>query len=215
MILDIIFVAFVLLFAIIGLVRGFARQVFSLASKLVSLIAAYFLLMPIYNLLYDMFLGSIVESIGSSLASLTFLDTYAATFGKTTGSLLAEYVILLALYVALSIVVGIVLKLLKKIVYPICDLKGIKFFDRIFGLALGAAFGLLIPCAVLYLATIAAGWSFMPANLATTITDLIASLSKDSFLSEKYIIANLDKVELFFSQIWDLIRKGFDLAKSA
>ncbi len=209
MILDIICIAFALLFALIGFIRGFARQVFSIFSGIAAVIGAYFLLRPVYNLLYESFLGDVVKGIGDSLSGITFLDEFAATFGKNTGSLLAEYLILFVLYIALTIVVGILWKILKKIVHPICDLKGIKFFDKLLGIALGVAWGLLIPCSLVYLATLASGWSFMPEGVSTAINDLLATLSKDSFLCEEYLIGNLDKVELFFSKIWDLIRKGF------
>ena len=215
MILDIICIAITLLFAIIGCSRGFARQVFKLLSGFVAVIGAYFLLRPVYNLLYDMFLGSLVETVSGLLSSLTFLDTFAATVGKTTAVLLTEYVFMLVLYIALVIVVGLVWKLLKAIVFPICDLKGIKFFDKLLGLVFGAAKGLLIPCALVYLATIATGWSFIPENIATSITDVINQISANSFLSEKYLLANLDKVEIFFADIWNLIIKGFDAVKAA
>ena len=218
MILDIICVAFVLLFAIIGCVRGFAKQIFKVLSLVAALIGAYFLLMPVYNILYDLFLGPIVESLGETLSSiefLNFLSDHAATVGKTSGLLLTEYVVLFVLYIALVLVVAIVWKILKSICHPICDLRGIRFFDRLLGFVLGAAKGLLIPCALIYLATLAMDWSFIPANITTIVQDVIDMISANSFVSEKYLLANLDKVEAFFADIWSLITTGFNAVKAA
>ena len=99
MILDIICAAAIVLFGLIGYFRGFARQVFGLLSGIVALVGAYILLKPAYELVYDLFLGSIIESVGASLSSLKFLDKIAIPVGKTTGTLLAEYVSMVVLYI--------------------------------------------------------------------------------------------------------------------
>ena len=213
MILDIICGAVLLLFGLIGFFRGFARQVFGLLSGFVALVGAYFLLGPVYNLLYDMFLGSIIESIGGSLSFLKFLDKFAATAGKTTGTLLIEYVVMFLLYGVLTIVVGIVWKLLKLITHPICDLKGIKVFDKIFGVLLGFFWGILLVTALIYFATIISGWKFI--GLSDTVNDLLATLSEGSFFSKRFIVDNLDKIEQFFADTWQTIIKGFNAVTAA
>ncbi len=206
MILDIICAAVVVIFGLIGYFRGFARQVFGLASGLVALVGAYFLLMPAYELVYDLFLGSVIESVGGSLGSLTFLDSVATPLGKTTGTLLAEYVSMFVLYLALAFVVGIAWKLLKLIVYPICDIRGIRFFDKVFGILLGFAWGIIFVVALLYLATLVAGWEKL--GLTTTINDFIDMIKDGSYFSERFIVDYLGKIETFFADVWTLIKNG-------
>lgn len=208
MILDIVCGVILVLFGLIGFFRGFARQVFSLLSGFVAIVGAFFLLMPVYNLLYELFLGSIIESIGSSLTFFSFLDTFAQSAGKTSGVLIMEYVFILLVYLVLVIVVGLLWKILKSIVHPICDLKGIKVFDKIFGVLLGFVWGALLIIAILYILYLIPGWSFA-SSFAPTITDLVASLSDGSFAIGPYVLENLDKVEVYFADLWDLIRKGF------
>ncbi|MBR2384130.1 MAG: CvpA family protein [Clostridia bacterium] len=213
MILDIVYAVVLVLFGLIGFFRGFARQIFGLMSGFVALVGAYFLLMPVYNLLYDLFLGSIIESVGSSLTFLTFLDTFAATAGKTTGVLIMEYLTMFVLYLVLCVLVGFVWKLLKLITHPICDLKGIKFFDKFFGVLLGFVWGVLFVTAIIYLATIVSGWKFI--GMSDTVNELIATLSDGSFFSKRFILDHLDKVEIFFADTWELIKKGFNAVKAA
>ena len=160
-----------------------------------------------------MFLGSIIESIGGSLSFLKFLDKFAATAGKTTGTLLMEYVVMFLLYGVLTIVVGIAWKLLKLITHPICDLKGIKVFDKIFGILLGFFWGLLLVTALIYFATIISGWKFI--GLSDTVNDLLATLSEGSFFSKRFIVDNLDKIEQFFADTWQTIIKGFNAVTAA
>lgn len=213
MILDIICAGVVLLFGLIGLFRGFARQIFGILSGFVALIGAYLLLKPAYEIVCELFLASIIKSIGGSLSSLTFLDSVAIPAGKTTGILLAEYASIFVCYVVLVFLVGIAWKLLKSIVYPICDVKGIRFFDKTFGFALGCVWGILLVVGLLYVATLVAG--FEKLGLTATINDLLASLSADSFFSEKYILSNMGKIETYFADVWNLICKGFSKIKAA
>ena len=212
MILDIICVAVVLLFGIIGYIRGFTRQVFGLLGGIVVVVGAYVLLMPVYNFLYGLFLGSIVESLGEKLAFLSFLDGIAIPAGKTTGALLSEYIFLFVLFGILAFLLGLILKLLKLIIYPICDVKGIRFFDKLFGLALGFVLGAVLVVGVLYLAIWLAG--FENLGLTATINDIIAKISEGSFFSERYILDQLETIKVFFADVWDLIRRGIDVVKA-
>ena len=212
MILDIICVAVVLLFSIIGYIRGFTRQVFGLFGKIVAIVGAYVLLMPVYNFLYSLFLGSIVESLGEKLAFLSFLDGIAIPAGKTTGALLSEYFFLFVVFGILVFLIGLIVKLLKLIIHPICDLKGIRFFDKLFGLGLGAVLGAVLVVGVLYLAIWLAG--FENLGLTATINDIIAKISAGSFFSEEYVLGQLDQLATFFTDVWNLIKSGVDAVQA-
>ena len=213
MILDIICAAVLLLFGLIGYFRGFARQIFGLLSGFVALVGAYFLLKPAYELVYDLFLGSIIESVGGSLGFLTFLDSVAVPAGKTTGVLLVEYASMFVLYLALAFLVGLAWKLLKLIVHPICDLKGIKFFDKLFGILLGFVWGILLVVVLLYVATLLAG--FEKLGLTKTINDVLDMLTNGSYFSERFIVSYLGKIETFFADVWNLIKSGIATVKAA
>ena len=213
MILDIICAAVVVLFGLIGYFRGFARQIFGILSGFVALVGAYLLLKPAYELVYDLFLGSIIESVGGSLGFLTFLDSTALPLGKTTGTLLVEYASMFVLYIVLAFVVGIAWKLLKLIAHPICDIRGIRFFDKTFGILLGFVWGILLIVALLYVATLVAG--FEKFGLTKTINDVLEMLTDGSYFSKQYIVDHLDKIETFFADVWNLIKKGFTTVKAA
>ncbi|MBQ8726105.1 MAG: CvpA family protein [Clostridia bacterium] len=214
MILDIACGAILIVFGLIGLFRGFAKQIYGVLSIFIGFIGAYLLLMPVYNLLYDLFLKGVVDGLAGLLAPLTFLDSYAAEFGKTTATLFAEWAMLLVLYVVLFIVVSLVWKFFK-IFFKICDLPVIKVFDRIFGLILGLAFGVILVGAVLLLWTSALNWTFIPEGVTTAMADALAFISDGGFAVKPFILDHMDVVSGFFGQIWDLICKGYSAVTAA
>ena len=214
MILDIACGAILIIFGLIGLFRGFAKQIYGILSIFIGFVGAFLLLMPVYNILYDLFLKSVVDSLAGMLAPLTFLDAYAAEFGKTTASLFAEWIMLAALYIVLFIVITLVWKLFK-VFFKICDLPVIKVFDRILGLFLGLAFGLVIISAILLIWTSALGWTVIPEGITTAMADALALISDGGFVAKPFILDHMDKVSAFFVSIWDLICKGYSAVVAA
>lgn len=200
-ILDIVCIAILVVFAVFGAIKGFARQVLKLASGFVAIVGAALLLKPVFDILYSLdFFKGIVDSLSGMLGGITFLDTYAATFGKTTGVLLAEYVSMAVVFIVLAIVLGLVWKLLGKIILPICDLKFIRFFDRLFGLVLGAVWGAIFAFGLLYV-----------ASLVATKVDAVASIYNNivtDSLVKTYIVDNFNLVTEFFVGIWELLKSG-------
>ena len=207
MILDIAAGVILLIFGIIGLVRGFARQVFSVFGKIVTLIGAFLLIKPIYTLCADLFINSFVEMLAGVFGNLTFLDSFASTVGKTTATLLAEYAVMLILFVVLVIVLGLLLKLVKKIIIAICDLPIIKFFDRLAGLILGLGWGLLLVFVIVYLWNFLMGWSVVPANFAETLTNAYNTVANGSIVVKPYLVDNFATIESYFVEIWKFIKE--------
>ena len=208
MILDIAAGVILLIFGIIGLVRGFARQVFSAFGKIVTLIGAFLLIKPIYTLCADLFINSFVEMLAGVFGNLTFLDSFASTVGKTTATLLAEYAVMLILFVVLVIVLGLLLKLVKKIIIAICDLPIIKFFDRLAGLILGLGWGLLLVFVIVYLWNFLMGWSVVPANVAEMLTKYYDLIAEGSIVVKPYLVDNFATIEAYFVEIWKFIKGG-------
>lgn len=208
MILDIICGVILIVFGLIGLFRGFAKQIYGILSIFIGFVGAYLLLMPVYNLLYDLFLKGVVDGLAGALSSFTFLNDYAAEFGKNTGTMIAEWVMLAAVYVVLFIVISLVWKLFK-LFFKICDLPVIKVFDRILGLFLGLGFGGVLICAILLLWTSALSWTFIPEGITTAMASALDTISNGGFVIKPFLLDNMNVISGFFGQIWDLICKGY------
>ena len=207
-ILDIVCGAIIIVFAIFGVCKGFARQVLKLASGIVAVVGALLLLKPVFDILYSLdFFKGIVDSLSGMLGGITFLDTYAATFGKTTGVLLAEYVSMAVVFIVLAIVLGLVWKLLGKIILPICDLKFIRFFDRLFGLVLGVVWGALLAFGLIYVWSLLKDWSVISSNVPV-IGEIYATITNDDGYVKNYVVNNFDKVTKFFTDVWTFIKSG-------
>jgi uncharacterized membrane protein required for colicin V production len=207
-ILDIVCGAIIIVFAIFGVCKGFARQVLKLASGIVAVVGALLLLKPVFDILYSLdFFKGIIDTLSGAFAGLTFLESYASTLGKTSGALIAEYVIMFGLFVVLSIVIGIVWNILKKIVLPICDLKFIRFFDRLFGLVLGVVWGALLAFGLIYVWSLLKDWSVISSNVPV-IGEIYATITNDDGYVKNYVVNNFDKITKFFTDVWTFIKSG-------
>lgn len=206
--IDIVCGVIIVLFAIYGVCKGFAKQIAKLSGVIVALVGGYCLFKVVFDLLYSLeFFKGIVDSLANAFGSLKFLDSYASGFGKTTGALLSEYVMMLAVFIVVAIVIGIVWKLLRGISFPICDLKFINFFDRIFGLALGVVWGALLCFGILYVWFIVKDLSFVSANVPA-IGEFYAKVVEGESFVKTYIINNFGVIEKFFADIWVFILQG-------
>lgn len=81
-ILDIVLICFVVLFALVGLCRGFFNGLFGLIGSLASTIASFFLAKPVASLLNNWF--SITDKFGSSLSSQ--VTKYFSEFNNLSGA---------------------------------------------------------------------------------------------------------------------------------
>ena len=196
---DIIFIAILGLFCLIGLIRGFAKQILGLVSGIVGLIASFFLLSPTFNFLsgYEVF-SALIDKLGASInIDFAFLAAIAESAGKTQGTLVAEYIVKLVLLIVLAIVLGLVIKLIKKIILAIVSLPVINVLDKILGLALGAFWGLLLIFGVFLILF------WLKDNAA--VASLIDLLAPSGSLAETYIVGNVGLVHDYLAMVWDFI----------
>ena len=208
MILDLICIAVFVILALIGYVRGMAKLILGLFNGLVGLIGAYLLFMPVYNLLYSLFLGNLIGSVGATI-NLSFLDAYASTLGKTGGVLIMEYVAMFLVYVCLSFTIGLLWKLLKNFICKIFELPVLNVVNKIAGLCLGSFFGFLIIFVVLYVWNLIGTLSFVSSEIRLPAINALNNISSDSVVVKPLIIENFDTFTAFFSNIIDLILGGF------
>lgn len=205
-IIDIVVAVLLLVFGIFGLVKGFARQVLSILSFIFAIVVGFFLLKPVYNLLYDKvgFFASWVNSLGESLkgVNLSFLAELAEKAGKTQGALLSEYIFKAAVFILLAVIAGILFKIVKKILECIVSLPVINVIDRILGVALGFFWVLLIVVILLLIATA------LRDKVPFLDTFMTSQVEKDGCLVNKFIVANLDKIKTYFTEIFNFL-KGF------
>ncbi len=203
-IIDIVVAVLLLVFGIYGVVKGFARQILWILSFFFAIIAGFFLLKPIYDLLYEKvsFFSSWVDSLGDALGNvnLSFLESTAAAANKTQGALLSEYIFKAALFILISIIAGILFKIVKHILESIVSLPVVNVIDRILGVALGFFWVLLIVTIVMLIVTaLRDKASFLDTFLTTQV-------EKDGCLVNKYIVANLDKIKTYFKEIFDFLK---------
>ncbi|MBE5742334.1 MAG: CvpA family protein [Clostridiales bacterium] len=181
-ILDIVCIAILVVFAVFGAVKGFARQVLKFASGFIAIVGAALLLKPAYDIL------SSIDAVKSLLDTVS----NSVPFGN--------YVAMAVLFVVLAIVLGLVWKILKKICLPICDLKFFRFFDKLFGFALGAVWGALFAFGILYIASLV-------APKVDAVASIYNSIVTESIV-KTYIVDNFNKVTEFFLSAWEFIKAG-------
>ena len=191
MILDIICGAILVVLGLIGLFKGFAKQVFGIPSLIAGLIGAYALLIPVHNFCYDLFIAGIAESLAGILGGWT------------------DLVVMILLYIVLTIACAIVWKILKFICFPFCDRPFWRFFDRILGLALGLCWGAIIAGALLFLVELIPTWSFIPANVGEMITSTMATMSEGSVVVKPIAWEYLEMAKKFILDIWASIAATF------
>ena len=196
---DIVFIAILVAFGLVGVFRGFAKQVLGLVSGLVGIIVSFFLLSPIFNWLMGIsFFSALVNDIGAGIkVDIAILARIAESAGKTQGVLISEYIFKIALFIILAILFGLLLRLIKKGVLSIVSLPVVSTIDKILGLALGLCWGALaigVVFLVLY-------WFKDIAALGNLITTLAPAGS----LTDKYLVANLPTIKQYFVDLLNFI----------
>ena len=159
---DIAIIVIVLLLGIWGFRRGLIKSVFSIVSYIASLVLSWILYpyvsdflskTPLYPAIQSavqnnyvvpntptvtnlpsMFGNSINDTINASLGSIS-----AGVTNSVTGVVLAAISI-----VAVFILCRLILFVVGKLISGVASLPGIRFFDRLGGLALGIAEGILV-----------------------------------------------------------------------
>lgn len=202
MIIDIVCGVVLLLFALIGAIKGFARQIFKFLSFFAAIIGGFFLMKPVYDLLYGnlsffkTWVTNFADVINKAKFITNLLGNYAESVGKTAGLLLSEYVFKLALFIVISIIVGLLFKLLKKIVFPIADMPVINVFDRILGLIYALAWAVIILVGLLLLTE-----RVLAPNIAAVKTFFDGQM-ENGFVVGKYLMKYVNKTGDY---LWNLI----------
>ena len=118
--IDLVCIGFLVLFGLIGLLRGFAKQMMTLLGWFFSLLTAVILVPVLYKLLFTD--GGALESFRTSFeglfASLTIpaLDEMAVTYDVSSGgTILARWIIMFGLLLLTWIVTAIIFKLVRMI----------------------------------------------------------------------------------------------------
>lgn len=204
--IDLIFIGIIVLFGLIGLLRGFARQMITFLGGFFSLIAAILLVPLFYKLLFanGAALASVRETFENLFSSLTItsLNELAAKCGASGGgAILARWIIMFVLVLLLWIVLTIVFKLLKLVFKPLAYTRsnGARITDKvigvIFGLAIGAAI-VLIALWILYV---------LKDNIEA-VESFANNLIPENCLTGKYVSPVAEKFRGFLKKIFDVYK---------
>ena len=178
--------AILLLFALIGLVKGFARQLFGLFAGVAALVGAFFAFKPVYHLLADnlAFINSFRDIIANFLSSLNLIVDFLGKLGTTTLNL-ANYTIYAIIYLLLVIIIALLYKLIRAIAIKISSTGFLRVLDKILGLVFGAAIGAVVvtlALSVVYYILMRPVFPFAPA-----IESFMNSAASDGNLVIKYV----------------------------
>lgn len=202
MIIDIVCGVVLLAFALIGVFKGFARQIFKFLSFFAAIIGGFFLVKPVYDLLYGNlaffrdWVNAFADLINKAAFIKNILGSYAESVGKTAGLLLSEYVFKLVVFILISIVVGLLFNLLKKIVFPIADMPVINVFDRVLGLIYAVAWAAIILVGLLLLTE-----RVLAPNIAAVKTFFDDQMA-NGLVVGKYLMEYVNKIGDY---LWELI----------
>ena len=203
--IDLVCIGFLVLFGLIGLLRGFAKQMMTLLGWFFSLLTAVILVPVLYKLLCTD--GGALESFRTSFeglfASLTIpaLDEMAVTYDVSSGgTILARWIIMFGLLLLTWIVTAIIFKLVRMIFRPFAYSEGgVKAFDRILGIFLGIVIGAAVFAVVL-------GILSLLRDTFTGIDDLLTKYLTDESLTVKYLSPIFDKVGEFFKGVFNVYK---------
>ncbi|MCI6734202.1 MAG: CvpA family protein [Clostridiales bacterium] len=203
--IDLVCIGFLVLFGLIGLLRGFAKQMMTLLGWFFSLLTAVILVPVLYKLLFTD--GGALESFRTSFeglfASLTIpaLDEMAVTYDVSSGgTILARWIIMFGLLLLTWIVTAIIFKLVRMIFRPFAYSEGgVKAFDRILGIFLGVVIGAAVFAVVL-------GILSLLRDTFTGIDDLLTKYLTDESLTVKYLSPIFDKVGEFFKGVFNVYK---------
>lgn len=190
MILDVLCIVVVIVMCAIGFVQGFAKFILGMFNGLVAFVGAYFLFMPVYGLLYTLFIEQIISSLGSPI--------------------IAEYVAMLIVYVLLSFAIAIGWKFLKKLICKIFELPLLRTINKIAGIVLGVFYGVAISFILLYVWNFIGTASFIPESVATPVLNALNQMSASSVIAKPVFINNFDWFTDLLIRVIDTIIYGYN-----
>jgi len=175
--LDIIIIGVLVIFGIVGLIRGFLRGILSLFSTLVTLVLSIWLAKPVSGIVDNLFgltnalagtlepnflnffstnnytVGWIAQLINiimgtGYLATNPSVEVISADFAQSVGNIITIAICAVVLYIIIRIVLWLLGKLFRKITQN----RAISGLDRILGVFIGLAKGFVYTFIVLGLA---------------------------------------------------------------
>ncbi len=197
-VIDIVVLLILLIAIIVGLVRGFAKQILVFLGFITALIVAYFICQPVTDFIKNTF-PQITEMVSGWIASIPgigeighltpenaqealnassipfFLHGLIINLVNTSGGIdltpiLADYAMLAIVFVLLVIVLLILFAIVKKLFLWISKAKFIKPLDKFLGCIFSALFCALIILVVLIVMTVVAS-EFLNSLLIPTIAE--------------------------------------------
>ena len=190
------------LFGLIGLLRGFAKQLVTLLGWFFSLVTAILLVPVFFKLLFadGGALASFRQSFEGAFKffSVAKLDEMATAYGLASGgAVMARWVIMFGLLVILWIVVAIIFKILKLIVKPL-TYKGqnpVVALDKVLGVILGLAIGAAIVIVIF-------GVLYLLRDKIVAIDDLLGKIVTEDCLTNKTAYPAAGKFGEFLKGLW-------------
>jgi len=199
---DIIAAAIILLFSIIGVSKGFVKQILSLVGGIVVIIASILTFKYVYDFLLKFdFFNNWVVALGNKMSgiNLGFLSKIAAEAGKTQGLLVSEYIFKLITFILLCIVYSLIYKIIKKMLCKIVKLPVINIFDKILGLALGFCWGLIVVGGLVFLV-------YLLKDKASFANNFINNYIPSTSYVKKFIVDNMETIKTYFMTLVDFIK---------
>lgn len=204
--IDFICIGIVVLFGLIGLLRGFAKQLVTLLGWFFSLITAILLVPVFFKLLFadGAALASFRQSFEGAFKffSVAKLDEMALTYGLANGgAVMARWVIMFGLLVILWIVIAIIFKLLKLIIKPLTykDQNPVVPLDKVLGVILGLAIGAAIVIILI-------GVLYLLKDKVTAIDDLLGKIIVEDCLTDKIVCPAAEKFDEFLKGLWQVYK---------
>ena len=212
---DVIVLIALLVFAVIGFIKGFLTESIRLVATIASFVIAAIFCARLAAVIIDStgldetiatwFAGSFpneevpIDKLPEVIATLklpSFINASAIEYAQSLGTetvtvsavmsaTLAKYVVIALSFVILSVAVKIICAILKFFFKLIKKIPGIGFVDRILGIVIGVAKGALYVCGVFYILKL------LPLDALNGLKEEISSAPLCSFLNDYNIFTFL------------------------
>ncbi len=182
MILDLILVAIIIIFAIIGAKKGFVDTVLRLVNKIVALLIALIFAKPFASVLESTSLYDFASNITSKLDNISIaLIANSETLKET----LTSWILIAFSFILLYLVAYIAIKILRKFADALTSLPVLKQADSLAGFALGVCESLIIIFILLWIISL-----FESMSIFTGFFETMESSYLTKYLYENNFVVN-------------------------
>ncbi|MFI3166243.1 MAG: CvpA family protein [Bacillota bacterium] len=186
MILDLILVAIIIIFAIIGAKKGFIDTILGFVNKIAALLIALIFAKPFASVLESTSLYDLASNITSKLDNINIALISNSTTLKET---LNSWILIAFAFIILYIVSYLLIKILRKFADTLTSLPILKQVDSLAGFALGVCESLIVVFILLGIMSLFESMSFFTGFFETM---------ESSYLT-KYLYDNNFIVNILFS----------------